>query len=149
MNPNDVVPEVLWKPSPQRVSRAAITDFAAFVGERTGRDLTDYPALWEYSTTDLAGFWSSIADYFGVHWHDRPDRGAAGRGDAGCRLVSRRHPELRRACARRRWAGRPGDDPAVIAVAEDGTEQLLTLHELTRSGRGGAGRTAPARCRSR
>ena len=46
------------------MARAAITDFAAFVAERTGRDLPDYAALWEYSTPDLAGFWSAIADYF-------------------------------------------------------------------------------------
>ena len=72
MNRSDVVPEVLWTPTPQRVARAAITDFTAFVAERTGRELPDYDALWEFSTQDLAGFWSAIADYFEVRWHHEP-----------------------------------------------------------------------------
>ena len=72
MNGTDVVPEVLWKPSPERVARAAITDFTAFVAERTGRELPEYHALWEFSTQDLPGFWSAVADYFGVRWHEQP-----------------------------------------------------------------------------
>ena len=130
MNPNDVVPEVLWKPTPERASRAAITDFAAFVGERTGRDLTDYAALWDYSTTDLTGFWSAIADYFGIQWHDRP-------GDvlpAAVMPGADWFPGGTLNYAEHALAGMgrgPADDPAVIAVAEDGTEQLLSLRELT------------------
>jgi len=69
MNRTNVVPEVLWTPSPERVARAAITDFTAFVAERTGRELPGYHALWEFSTQDLPGFWSAVADYFGVRWH--------------------------------------------------------------------------------
>jgi len=130
MNPNDVVPEVLWKPTPERASRAAITDFAAFVGERTGRDLTDYAALWDYSTTDLTGFWSAIADYFGIQWHDLP-------GDvlpAAVMPGADWFPGGTLNYAEHALAGMgrgPADDPAVIAVAEDGTEQLLSLRELT------------------
>ena len=64
MNRTDVVPEVLWTPTPERVARAAITEFTEFVAERTGRDLTGLPALWDFSTQDLTGFWSAVADYF-------------------------------------------------------------------------------------
>ena len=56
MSRSDVVPEVLWTPTPQRVARAAMTDFTSFVADRTGRELPDYSALWEFSTQDLAGF---------------------------------------------------------------------------------------------
>src|ERR1700712_3325858 len=68
----DVVPEVLWQPTPERVERAAITDFSAFVTARTGLELVGFDALWDYSTQDLAGFWSAVADYFGVLWHAGP-----------------------------------------------------------------------------
>ena len=47
-----------------------------------------------------------------------------------------------------RWPGRAGGPaaiPAVIAVAEDGTEQLLSLAELRRRVGRRAGRAAPAR----
>ena len=43
MNRSDVVPEVLWTPSPQRVARAAMTDFTSFVADRTGRELPGLP----------------------------------------------------------------------------------------------------------
>lgn len=40
--------------------------FAAKCSEATGRDLTSYGDLWEWSTTDLAGFWSAVVDHFEV-----------------------------------------------------------------------------------
>ena len=43
-----------------------------FVADRIGRELPDYAALWNFSTEDLSGFWSAIADYFEVAWHDQP-----------------------------------------------------------------------------
>ena len=54
------------------MSRAAITDFTSFVADRTGRPIPDYPTLWDFSTQDLPGFWSAVADYFQVRWHDQP-----------------------------------------------------------------------------
>ena len=44
----DIVPEVLWQPSPERIARARISDFAAFAAARSGRDLPDYTSVWEY-----------------------------------------------------------------------------------------------------
>ena len=52
----DIVPEVLWQPNPERVAGARISDFAAFAGARSGRDMVGYGSLWSYSTTDLEGF---------------------------------------------------------------------------------------------
>src|SRR6476620_6030306 len=129
MNPNDVVPEVLWKPTPERASRAAITDFAAFVGERTGRDLTDYAALWDYSTTDLTGFWSAIADYFGIHWHDRPGDVLPAAVMPGADWFPGGTLNYAEHALANQQLGAP-EDPAVIAVAEDGSEQQLTRSQL-------------------
>ena len=129
MNRTDVVPEVLWTPTPERVARAAITDFTTFVAKRTGRDLTGYKALWEFSTQDLEGFWSAVADYFQVRWYDQPTEVLPAAVMPGAdwfpggtlnyaehALATHHHGAV--------------EDPAVIAVAEDGTEQLLSLAEL-------------------
>ncbi|MFZ2509913.1 MAG: acetoacetate--CoA ligase [Gordonia sp. (in: high G+C Gram-positive bacteria)] len=43
-----------------------INEFATFVGERTGRDFTSYDALYDYSVTDLPGFWRAVWDYFAL-----------------------------------------------------------------------------------
>lgn len=130
MNRTDVAPEVLWKPSPQRAARAAITDFATFVGERTGQDVTEYGALWNYSTTELAGFWSAIAEYFGVRWHEQPSEVLPAAVMPGADWFP--GGTLNYAEHALSGMGRGVEaDPAVIAVAEDGSEQLLSIAALT------------------
>ncbi len=55
--------DLLWTPSAERVERAAVTSFAR------ARDLPEeYQHLWEWSTTDLEGFWSAICDHFDVRF---------------------------------------------------------------------------------
>ena len=126
------VPEVLWQPTEERIARAAVTDFATFLRHRTGRDFDDYPSLWEYSTTELDGFWAAVADYFGVRWAARPTAvlaREAGQGVYGARWF----PGGRLNYAEHALAatdGRADDDLAVIATDESGSEQLLTLAQL-------------------
>jgi acetoacetyl-CoA synthetase len=54
-------PELLWKPSPERVERAAITQFARDRGlpER-------YDELWRWSVENLDEFWAAIWEHFDV-----------------------------------------------------------------------------------
>src|SRR6478752_6251561 len=144
MSGNDVVPEVLWTPTPERVRRAAITDFSAFVAERTGEAFPDYAALWDYSTSDPTNFWAAIADYFEVRWHDLPtdvlpeavmpgaQRSAPAQPGQAPAASSVWFPGGTLNYAEHALAARPDTDgdPAIIAVTEDGTEQLLSLAEL-------------------
>lgn len=127
MTGNDVVPEVLWTPTPDRAARAAITDFTEFAADRTGRTFPDYGALWDYSTDRPAEFWGAIADYFQLRWHDRPTEVLPEAVMPGARWF----PGGTLNYAEHALAG-PGDtdDPAIIAIAEDGTEELLTLADL-------------------
>jgi acetoacetyl-CoA synthetase len=46
----------------------------------TDRGFADYESLWRWSVDDVAAFWSSIWDHFGVIAHDAPE--AVIRGDA-------------------------------------------------------------------
>jgi acetoacetyl-CoA synthetase len=134
MNRSDVVPEVLWTPTPQRVARAAITDFTSFVTDRTGRKLPDYEALWEFSTQDLAGFWSAIADYFQVRWHQQPTEVLPAAIMPGADWFpggTLNYAEHALAGLGAGDAAGSATDPAVIVVTEDGREQLVTLAQLT------------------
>jgi acetoacetyl-CoA synthetase len=54
-------PKMLWRPSAERVDRAAITAFARAVGREGG-----YDELWRWSVEDLEGFWAAIWEYFDV-----------------------------------------------------------------------------------
>jgi acetoacetyl-CoA synthetase len=129
MRGTDAVPEVLWQPSPSRAERAAITDFAEFVGERVGRPLDAYDELWDYSVQDLRGFWQAVADYFAVRWHDEPtevlDREVmpGARWFSGGTLNYAEH-------ALAAGDGRLDDDLAVIAADESGAEELVTVADL-------------------
>ena len=60
------VPPILWTPSPERVERAALTEYTSWIEEKHGLSLPDYAALWEWSTTDLEAFWASIWERFDV-----------------------------------------------------------------------------------
>lgn len=52
----------LWTPSPERIARARITQFAADVG----MPRASYDELWQWSVDDLDGFWGAIWRQFGV-----------------------------------------------------------------------------------
>ncbi|MGI8506731.1 MAG: acetoacetate--CoA ligase [Solirubrobacteraceae bacterium] len=61
-------PKLLWEPSPERVERATITRYAAWLERTRGLRLEDYEALWRWSVQDLEAFWRSIAEFFEVRF---------------------------------------------------------------------------------
>ncbi len=46
----------------------------AWLRDERGLDFEGHADLWNWSVTDLEGFWQSIADYFGVRWRQAPER---------------------------------------------------------------------------
>jgi acetoacetyl-CoA synthetase len=65
-------PELLWRPAPDRVADTRIAAFRDWLRAERGLDFADYGELWAWSTTDLEGFWSAIAEFFDVAFHDAP-----------------------------------------------------------------------------
>ncbi len=57
---------VLWEPSKEFKTNANITRYMTWLRDEKGRDLSDYAALWEWSVTDLEGFWESVWEFGGV-----------------------------------------------------------------------------------
>jgi acetoacetyl-CoA synthetase len=58
--------EVLWLPRPDAVESTNIGRFSQWLSRREERDLTSYPALWQYSVEHLRPFWGSVWEYFGL-----------------------------------------------------------------------------------
>ncbi|GAB3219876.1 acetoacetate--CoA ligase [Glycomyces halotolerans] len=58
--------EVLWLPRPDAVETTNIGRFSQWLSRREERDLTSYPALWQYSVEHLRPFWGSVWEYFGL-----------------------------------------------------------------------------------
>lgn len=58
--------DLLWEPSAAVRDRSRISGYMAWLERERGLGFKDYQALWEWSVTDLEGFWSSLWDYFRV-----------------------------------------------------------------------------------
>ena len=58
---------LLWEPSPEFREGAAITRYMGWLASEKGLSFEDYTALWEWSVTDIAGFWSSLWDFFDIN----------------------------------------------------------------------------------
>src|SRR6201994_4551679 len=64
--------QVLWTPSAERVERAAITRYQAWLSAERGVEAPTYADLWQWSTQDLDDFWGSIVDFCGVQFDAPP-----------------------------------------------------------------------------
>ena len=62
----DEARDVLWSPSAIWMARARMTDYMKWLARTRGLDISGYRELWQWSVTDLAGFWSSVCEYFDV-----------------------------------------------------------------------------------
>jgi acetoacetyl-CoA synthetase len=65
-------PDVLWSPPPDVRERTRMGRYMGWLEAERGLAFDGYPELWRWSTTDLAGFWQSIWDYYGVTAHEPP-----------------------------------------------------------------------------
>lgn len=60
---NDPRP-VLWTPTEQQAQATRMAAFIRWLKTERGLEFSDYNALWDWSVTDLDGFWSAIWAFF-------------------------------------------------------------------------------------
>src|SRR6266851_23076 len=119
---------ILWEPGPGDIERARITDYRRWLAAERGLRAASYDVLWQWSVTELADFWQSVWDYFGV---------LGERGD-GPVLADAAMPgaqwfpgaTLNYARNALRAASTDPDRVAIIARAEDSSPRTLTYGEL-------------------
>ncbi|WP_161928416.1 acetoacetate--CoA ligase [Gordonia crocea] len=112
----------LWVPDAERIAAARITDFAQLVGH--GAD--DYQALWEWSVTDLPGFYGALWDYFGLDGVSGYDEVLADASMPGAQWFTGATVNFGEYLVSR---GEP-DDIAVIATDETGEARTWTRQRL-------------------
>ncbi len=56
--------DLLWKPHPEAVARSNLAAFMRWLELRRHLRFATYDELWQWSVTDLEGFWSAVWDYF-------------------------------------------------------------------------------------
>jgi acetoacetyl-CoA synthetase len=117
---------VLWEPSEEFKANANITGYLDWLRDEKGRDFPDYAALWEWSVTDLEGFWETVWEYGGVK-AAKPYSAVLGEREMpgtewfiGAELNYAEHAFLR---AR-------GDEAAIVSQSEIRALQELSWNEL-------------------
>ena len=122
-------PSPLWQPSEQHIADAKVTAFARFAAERTGRTLTTYPELWEWSTSELEEFWTAVWDFCGL-----PEVF----GEHGPALAEERmpgstwFPDVRVNYAQHILAQGQDDAVAIVGTGENDAVTQLTWGDLRR-----------------
>src|SRR4028118_495153 len=57
---------LLWEPSERFKQNATITGYMEWLGREKDLRFEDYTALWEWSVTDVEGFWASLWEFFEI-----------------------------------------------------------------------------------
>ncbi|PTA45120.1 acetoacetate--CoA ligase [Micromonospora sp. RP3T] len=120
--------DVLWTPPADVRERSRIGDYLRWLAEHRGLEFADYDALWQWSVTELTGFWSSIWDYFDVVAHTPPTATLAERAMPGARWFP--GATLNYAENVLRMPGLGDDAPAVIAHGQTRAPETLTAAQL-------------------
>ena len=58
--------KIIWTPSPKRAAATTMAQFIRWLAENRGLNFDDYPAMWDWSVSDLDGFWSAIWEFFQI-----------------------------------------------------------------------------------
>ena len=119
---------VLWTPPADVRETSRMGRFLGWLRDERGLDFADYPALWQWSVTDLAAFWRAIWDYFEINARTPP---TAVLGDPampgatwfpGATLNYAEHVL--------RMPGLVDGDPVVIAYSQTRSPATLTARQL-------------------
>ncbi|BCJ44557.1 acetoacetyl-CoA synthetase [Actinoplanes ianthinogenes] len=119
---------VLWEPPVDVRQTSRIGDYLAWLARERGLSFAGYPALWDWSVTDLGGFWSSIWDYFGVVAHDPPTAVLGDTMMPGTRWFP--GATLNYAENVLRMPGIGDDEPVVLAYSQSREPITLTARQL-------------------
>lgn len=126
---SSAAPEILWRPTAERIRDARVTDFADRVARDRGLEpFADYADLWHWSVAEPGAFWASVCAYFDIAFNAPPRTVLADPAMPGAvwfpdaRLNYARH-------ALRRAETHP-DETAIVHVDERLTPAELSWGEL-------------------
>ena len=106
----------LWEPSEKLKENARIFDYMKWLRDEKDLSFEDYNDLWEWSVTDLEGFWASVWEYCGVDASKFYERVLAKRGMPGAEWFS--GAELNYAEHVLKHAKGRLDEPAILHQSE-------------------------------
>ena len=130
---------LLWTPSDERKASARLADYERWLAETRGLRFESYEELWRWSVGDVARFWASFWDYFGVRAHT-PYREVLAPGARGMRVEGARWFSGATLNYAEHALARRGDGVAIVGVHESGSTVEWTWDDLQqRTGEAAAG----------
>src|ERR687894_610186 len=105
---------LLWEPSEEFRENARISHYMNWLKEEKELYFDDYAELWEWSVTDLEGFWASVWEYCGVQASKPYGRVLAKREMPGAEWFT--GAELN--YAEHAFKNASGDEPAILHQSE-------------------------------
>ncbi|HEY7271409.1 MAG TPA: acetoacetate--CoA ligase [Actinoplanes sp.] len=120
--------KVLWTPPADIFQTSRMGRYMTWLAEYRGLTFADYAALWDWSVTDLDGFWRSIWDYFAIQAHTAPTAVLPDPTMPGAKWFP--GATLNYAEHVLRMPGLADDDPAVIAYSQSRDAVTLTARQL-------------------
>ena len=115
----------LWTPSAERIAAANLTAFSARLAEARGLRLDGYPALWDWSVDDRAGFWDAVWNFSGVVGTKGTTLIADGDKMPGARFFPEARLNYAENLLRRR-----DDGDAMVFRGEDKVRRRMTWRQL-------------------
>jgi acetoacetyl-CoA synthetase len=109
---SDVAP--IWQPSAEAIEGAQLTRYQRWLQAEHGRTFARYEALWEWSTTDLEGFWGSLWEYFEISASAPYERVLGRRSMPGAEWF----PGAELSYAEHVFRGKRADDVAIVHASE-------------------------------
>jgi acetoacetyl-CoA synthetase len=118
----------IWRPSPAAIEASELTRYQRWLAGTRGLTFADYETLWEWSTTDLEGFWGSLWEYFDITASVPYERVLGRRSMPGAEWF----PGAELSYAEHVFRGKRDEDVAILHATETRPLAELSWGELRR-----------------
>jgi acetoacetyl-CoA synthetase len=119
-------PKLLWTPSAERIERATLTRYMAWLEENHNLHFDGYHDLWRWSVFDIEAFWGSLVEFLGIRFSEGGDRVLGSSAMPGAKWF----PGSRLSYAEHMFAGKDPDGLAIQHASESRELASLTWGEL-------------------
>jgi acetoacetyl-CoA synthetase len=120
--------KLLWEPSTEWINRSNIKKYMTWLAEK-GIKKNEYTELWEWSVSDLNGFWGSLWEYFNIDAKTLYDRVLADDSMPGAKWFTGSTLNY----AEHIFRNLQEDRDAILYASEGKALQHLTWHDLKTS----------------
>jgi acetoacetyl-CoA synthetase len=121
--------EILWTPTRERAETSQMWAFAREASRRTGLDLSDYPALHQWSVDSPDSFWELVWEVCEVIG-DRGERGGPSAAREGAEFSEVRFLSDARLNFAENLLRRSGPETAIVFIGESGERRELSFDAL-------------------